>query len=103
MRLIPPVWYAAVEISSKGEVIVAPQWRYRIRVEGWLSERWMHWFEEMDVDVHSGPVAEETTLAGTVADQAALFGVLQHLYTLGLPILLVEREAEGDVSDVPRE
>lgn len=82
---------------------MARHWRYRILVEGWLSERWMHWFEGMDVQIHSerGPVA--TTLTGTVADQAALFGVLQRLYTLGLSIVLVEREEEGDMRDMPRE
>ena len=33
-----------------------------------------------------------TTLTGTVADQAALLGLLQQLYTLGLPLLLVRRK-----------
>jgi len=33
-----------------------------------------------------------TTLTGTVADQAALLGLLQKLYTLGLPLLLVRRK-----------
>ena len=82
---------------------MARQWRYRIRVEGWLSERWMHWFEGMDVQVHSERRPVATTLTGTVADQAALFGVLQRLYTLGLSIVLVEREEEGDMRDMPRE
>ena len=33
-----------------------------------------------------------TTLTGAVADQAALLGLLQQLYTLGLPLLLVRRK-----------
>jgi hypothetical protein len=31
-------------------------------------------------------------LTGPVADQAALLGLLQKLYTLGLPLLLVQRK-----------
>lgn len=31
-----------------------------------------------------------TILVGSVSDQAALFGVLNHLYNLGLPLLSVE-------------
>lgn len=37
-----------------------------------------------------------TTLVGCVADQAALLGTLEQLYSLGLPILLVEFVAEDD-------
>ena len=77
------------------------QWRYRIRVQGRISERWMHWFEDMEVHVQTEAGAETTTLSGTVVDQAALFGVLQELYTLGLPILLVRREEGSDMHDVP--
>ena len=77
------------------------QWRYQIRVQGWLSERWMHWFEDMEVHVQTELGAETTTLTGTVADQAALFGVLQQLYTLGLPVLLVRREEDRDMHELP--
>lgn len=37
-----------------------------------------------------------TTLTGPVADQAALLGILQKLYTLGLPLLLVQRTSPMD-------
>jgi hypothetical protein len=36
-----------------------------------------------------------TILEGTLPDQAALLGVLNGLYDLGMPLLLVER-VEGD-------
>ena len=73
---------------------------YQIRVQGRLSERWMHWFDDMEVRTHTESGAESTTLCGPVTDQAALFGVLQQLYTLGLPLLLVRREEGNDAIDV---
>ena len=66
---------------------------YRIQVQGRLSPRWAGWFEGL-VATEDG--AGTTTLTGVVADQAALLGVLGRLYTLGLPLLMVERQPEAD-------
>ena len=82
---------------------MAQPWRYQIRVQGRISERWMHSFEDMDVRNQTEPGARATTLSGDVADQAALFGVLQQLYTLGLPLSLVRREEGSDMHDTPTE
>ena len=60
---------------------------YQIRVEGRLDERWSDWFEGMTIIVEregNGPPI--TTLTGTVADQAALQGMLRALYTMGLAV-----------------
>ena len=72
---------------------------YQIQVQGWISERWADWFDDMTISVSDEDDAGQpggglaiTTLTGTVADQAALLGLLQQLYTLGLPLLLVRRE-----------
>ncbi len=66
---------------------------YQIQIEGRISERWTHWFEDMTMTVHEEEEAAAiTTLTGPVTDQAALAGLLQRLYTLGLPLLLVRRE-----------
>ena len=66
---------------------------YQIQVEGRISERWAHWFEDMTLTVHEEAEAPAiTTLTGPVPDQAALTGLLQKLYTLRLPLLLVRRE-----------
>ncbi len=51
-----------------------------------------HWFDDMSVSVQDEAHSAITTLTGAVADQAALLGLLQKLYTLGLPLLLVERK-----------
>jgi hypothetical protein len=61
---------------------------YQIRVQGNLEPKWSDWFDGFTINA---PAQGETLLTGTVADQAALHGVLAKLRDLGLPILLVER------------
>lgn len=66
---------------------------YEIRVCGWISERWTDWFAGIAISHEDEPNAGSVTrLAGEVADQAALLGLLQTLYTLGLPLLEVRRK-----------
>lgn len=65
---------------------------YEIRVPGRLDESWAEWFEGMTITVEcsdDGPTI--TTLAGKVADEAALQGMLDRLYSLGLRLLSVVR------------
>lgn len=61
---------------------------YHIRVKGNLDERWADWFDGF---VMASRGNDETLLTGTVADQAALQGVLGKIHGLGLPLLLVAR------------
>jgi hypothetical protein len=63
---------------------------YSIRVKGCLGQEWSDWFDGF---VFESPAENETILTGLVADQAALHGVLSKLRDLGLPLLLVERDA----------
>jgi hypothetical protein len=73
-------------------------WEYQIRIEGKISQRWLAWFEGLAItttEEHPGRAdgcPAITTLTGLVADQAALAGLLQKLYTLGLPLLEVRRK-----------
>jgi hypothetical protein len=62
--------------------------RYELRVQGVLDARWSAWFEGLRVssDEHG-----QTTIAGPVADQAALHGLLAKVRDLGLPLLEVRR------------
>jgi hypothetical protein len=46
--------------------------RYEIRVKGILDARWTAWFEGLQVSSDG----DETVIAGPVADQAALHGLL---------------------------
>ena len=65
---------------------------YRIVVQGQIGERWASWFDDLTVLTEASPGEDaRTVLTGPVRDQAALLGLLQKLYTLGLPLLLVER------------
>jgi hypothetical protein len=62
--------------------------RYAIRVEGHLTDRWSDWFEGLTI--HNDP-GGEATLSGVLRDQAALFGVLTKIHDLNLTLIAVER------------
>lgn len=61
---------------------------YEIRVEGHLDEVWSGWFEGLSLT--RGPEGV-TVLAGPVADQAALHGLLARVRDLGLVLVSVTR------------
>ncbi len=65
---------------------------YQIKVQGRLDESWSDWFEGMTITVESHRNRPTiTVLTGVVADQAALQGLLDGLYSLGLTLLAVNR------------
>ena len=65
---------------------------YEIRVKGNLDLRWSDWFDGFAIT----PVGdEETLLVGSVADQAALHGLLPKIRDLGLPLLSVQHLEES--------
>ena len=65
---------------------------YRIGVRGCIPARWCERLEGMTITEAAPEAAPPlTTLLGELADQAALAGVLNTLYELHLPVLLVER------------
>ncbi len=61
---------------------------YEIRVDGHLPDRWSDWFAGLAI---RHDLNDETTLIGSLADQAALFGVLNKIYALNLPLISVNR------------
>ncbi len=61
---------------------------YHIKVQGNLDRKWSDWFDGLTITAQGN---DETLLSGTVADQAALHGLLAKIRDLGLPLLLVER------------
>ena len=63
---------------------------YRIRVEGHLADRWSDWFEGLAI--HNDPNGE-TTLSGSLTDQAALFGVLNKIHALNLTLISLNRSS----------
>jgi hypothetical protein len=66
--------------------------RYRIRVQGHLGAQWADWFAGFTL---SWQEPGETVLVGQVVDQAALYGLLNALRDLGLPLLEVRRLEPG--------
>jgi hypothetical protein len=61
---------------------------YQIKVKGLLDGRWSDWFDGFTVTpLESG----ETLLAGPVADQAALHGLLSKIRDIGLPLIALNR------------
>lgn len=66
---------------------------YQVQVQGLLSQHWLaDYFGEMQIGVEGEDGWAITTLTGRLIDQAALYGLLQKLYTLGLVLLKVERQ-----------
>ncbi|MCW2795575.1 hypothetical protein [Nocardioides sp.] len=68
--------------SGEGDQVV-------IRVQGHLDPRWSAWFDGLTVTTESDGT---TLIHGPVQDQAALFGLLQKLRDVGLPLLSVVRQ-----------
>ena len=60
---------------------------YQIRIEGHLDERWLRWFEGLDVT----PLPEGETVISGKMDQSALHGVLNRIRDLGLELISVQR------------
>jgi hypothetical protein len=62
--------------------------RYELRVQGVLDDRWSVWFEGLRI---ASDERGQSTIAGPVADQAALHGLLAKIRDLGLELLSVRR------------
>ncbi|MGD2177895.1 MAG: hypothetical protein PVG71_08755 [Anaerolineae bacterium] len=87
---------------AKPEPTLSEPARYQIKVPGHIDETWSEWVGGMTITVEGeekGPPV--TTLTGIV-DQAALQGLLRQLYSLGLPLLSVNRiePDQGEALDV---
>ena len=60
--------------------------RYEIRLKGHLDARWAAWFDGLNLTRESDGT---TVIRGSVADQAALYGLLTKVRDLGLPLIAV--------------
>ena len=69
---------------------------YEIRVQGQLDQRWSAWFDGLTISYDGA----NTVLRGSLADEAALHGVLLKIRDLALPLLSHSREgANGLVQE----
>jgi hypothetical protein len=60
---------------------------YQIIVPGALEEKWLDWNEGMTATVENDENGDPITALTLTVDQAALQGLLRHLYSLGLPLI----------------
>jgi hypothetical protein len=61
---------------------------YEIRIKGHLDDRWLPWFEGLNIKLEENG---DTLLTGPVIDQAALYGYLKKVRDLNMPLLSVNR------------
>ena len=59
---------------------------YRLLLQGEISIDWSDWLMEANAVLEGS----QTIITGRVRDQAALFGLLNFVRDLGMPLLLVE-------------
>lgn len=73
--------------------------RYRITIQGPLTEQWQSWFGEMQLGTAMSQNGQHlTTLTGSFKDQSALQGALRTLHNLGHTLLSVEA-LEGEAGE----
>ncbi len=61
---------------------------YEIELKGHLDAKRMRWFAEMEIRLLPDG---RTVLRGAVTDQAALYGLLNNVRDLGLPLLALRK------------
>lgn len=78
-------------LFEKGVVFDSPA-IFRIVIQGKLDPEWSEQFCGMEITHHHTLDNQPLTiLTGRLMDQAALFGILQSLYEMHLPLLEVKK------------
>ncbi len=62
---------------------------YEIRLKGHLPDRWAGWFGEVAIELEEDGTS---LLTCPEIDQAALYGLLKKVRSLGLPLISVQRD-----------
>jgi hypothetical protein len=65
---------------------------YEIRLKGHLTHRWAGWFGDVTIELEDNG---DSLLTCPAIDQAALYGLLKKVRSLGLPLLSVNRVESG--------
>jgi hypothetical protein len=74
--------------------------RYLIRIGGHLDESWSEWFEGLLITSRDDGTTE---LNGIIADQAALYGLLNKLRDMTLTLISLAREGDAPATrDMPQ-
>ncbi len=59
---------------------------YEIKIKGHLDQRWSEWFGDLQL---THLESDLTLLSGSLADQAALHGLLEHIRNLNLTLVSI--------------
>jgi hypothetical protein len=70
--------------------IANPPTRYQIYLQGHLEQRWLPWFEGLEITL----LPEGDTLLCGPLDRSALYGVLSRIRDLGLELISIQREPD---------
>jgi hypothetical protein len=81
-------------VSQRRDGVASVTDRYEIKVRGRLSRTLATEFAQLDLAAQTEPIA--TVLHGPVEDQAALYGLLRRIESLGLELLEVRKTATSD-------
>jgi hypothetical protein len=65
----------------------------KIRVKGAIDFNWSEWFDNVNIQHINN---EETILYGSVADQSALYSLINRISRLGLALLSLETETSDN-------
>jgi len=68
--------------------------QYQICLEGILDERWLRWFEGLDVQTS----ADDQTIICGEFDQSALHGLFNRIFELGVTLISVQRHPDEECS-----
>jgi len=63
---------------------------YQICLEGILDERWLRWFEGLEVQAGDD---DQTIIRGEF-DQSALHGLVNRIFDLGVTLISVQRQPD---------
>jgi hypothetical protein len=63
---------------------------YQICLEGKLDDRWLRWFEDLEVKTN----AEDQTIIRGEFDQSALHGLFNRIRDLGVTLISVQRHPD---------
>jgi len=70
----------------------------KIHVKGALDRTWSEWFENINIQHINN---EESVLYGSVADQSALYSLINRLSRLGLALISIETELDENLGEYP--
>ena len=71
---------------------------YQIRLKGHLDAQWATWFDGLNITLEENG---DTLLSGSVADQAALHGLLRKVRDLGMPLVSVNQASLLEPTNQP--